>query len=247
MSEAVTPKTIDPTASSLAYRPRLWLTEVFVYFLQNLFRDITPEGSGFHWSPDLEDTELIITAEKPRIDAIEKTPHVVCILGMSRWSGVGIDQLENLQFDTGKRKHTDLMPCTVTYYCMAKEGLVAGDLAWLCSFYTNAYRRSIIKGGNLHDISVRHEISAESPATAITGPLVNDAVVSVQVTVPFYWQVQWTAEPRAVLFNNINMHLKTEMLGLSSGRQTKTSPPQYKGKPLVSLNPLNQEVRVEKE
>jgi hypothetical protein len=252
MSEAVTPKTTDPKASSLAYRPRLWLSEVFVYFLQNLFRDVAPAGSGFHWAPDAldatENTEIIITAEKPKLDAIGKTPHVVCVLGAARWSGIGLDQLQKLQFATGKRTHTDLIPCTVTYHCQAKEGLVAGDLAWLCSFYTNAYRRAIMKGGGLHHVGVQHEISSESPASAYSGPLVNSEIVSVKVTVPFFWQPQWTATPQGVsLFNKMKMHLRTEMCGLSSGRQAHVNPPQYKGKPVISSTPLDQEVREEKE
>ena len=43
----------DPTDPSFASDPMLHLTRVFVYFLQNLFRDF-PEGCGMHWRPEQE-------------------------------------------------------------------------------------------------------------------------------------------------------------------------------------------------
>jgi len=221
------------------------LAETFVFFLQNLFREFE-EGSGVVWRPDEEDTDILITTEKPRLEAVEKVPHIVCVIGAMKWTGAGLDQLQGLNYRTGTRKHTDLIPGTCTYHCMAREGIPAGDIAWLASFYTNAYRRAMMgsRGGGLHNVGVTHDLSPESPPTAYVGPTVNSEIVEVRVTVPFFWQPQWTSTPQNVSrFDKIRFFLQAELLGVGSGRQTKLSPPQYKGRPIKSLTPIDQEVR----
>lgn len=199
MSVACQIRAFDPLEPSLAADPATQLTRVFVYFLQNLFRTF-PEGRGLRWRPEQETTEIVITSEKPVQDAPEKVPHIVVALGAQRWAGLGIDQLQRAVPSRAERVHTDLVSANMTYNCLAKEGLVARRIAWNCSFYTNALRRLLIRGGGLHHVGVNHEISAESPAGTLNGGLATDEVISVMVTVPFHWQPQWLIrEPAEVL------------------------------------------------
>jgi hypothetical protein len=216
-----------------------YLTRVFVYFLQNLFRDF-PEGCGMTWRPEEENTELVITAEKPRADAVEKLPHITCVLGSSRWSGVGLDQHQFVQYSNAERTHTDLMPMSVAYHCQAKEGLVARRIAWNSSFYTNILRRVIMKEGGIFQVGMNHEISAESPASMFTGPKVSDELVAVTVNVPFYWQPQWRIRKASELWRSMKMSIRinepTQIY--SAGRSMALRPPMVKGVP-VNTQPLD--------
>lgn len=191
---------------SLAEDPMLQLTRIFVYFLQNLFREC-PEGEGMKWRPEEENSEIIISDQKPVLDAVEKKPHIICVLGAGRWGRLGLDQLQRQNMDTGERKHTDLMSMSVTYDCMAREGQHARRIAWFSSYFTNVYRRIIIKGGRLHDVGTEHSISPESPPSNYTGPSTVEQLVSVSVTVPFYWQPQWIIRDPAEVFRQVSIEL----------------------------------------
>jgi hypothetical protein len=190
----------------LAEDPMLQLTRIFVYFLQNLFREC-PEGQGMKWRPEEENSEIIISDQKPILDAVAKKPHIICVLGGGQWGRLGLDQMQRQNMDTGERTHTDLMSMSVTYDCMSKEGLHARRIAWFASYFTNVYRRVIIKGGRLHDVGTNQGISPESPPTNYTGPAVTEKLVSVSVTVPFYWQPQWIIRKPAEVFRQFSIEL----------------------------------------
>lgn len=192
--------------NSLADDPMLQLTRIFVYFLQNLFREC-PEGQGMKWSPVEENSEIIISDQKPLLDAVEKKPHIICVLGASQWGRLGLDQMQRQNMDTGERTHTDLMSMSVTYVCMAKEGLHARRIAWFSSYFTNVYRRVIIKGGRLHDVGTNHSISLESSPADFVGPSSTEKMASVHVTVPFYWQPQWIIRDPAEVFRQVGIEL----------------------------------------
>ena len=234
---SATVRAFDPLKNpGLDNDPMTHLTRLFVYFLQNLFRDL-PEGLGFKWRPTEESTEIVITGEKPRADSVEKRPHITCVLGAGRWSGIGLDQLQTLRMTDGQRQHTDLMPMTMAYHCQSKEGLVSRRLAFFASHNTNILRRVIMRQGGLHHVGVQHELSAESPLTAFTGPVTELDLVSVVVTVPFYWQPQWRIrDQRLSLFKRIGIDLNV----LQSGRQIYSAgrairPPKVKGVPVTTV------------
>jgi hypothetical protein len=190
----------------MAYDPALHMRRTFVYFLQNLFRT-APEGTGLRWNPEPETSEIVISAEKPQLSAIEKRPHITCILGASRWAGIGLDQMKNVRSSDGMRTHTDLVPSIMAYHCQAAEGVVATRIAWLSSWMTAVFRRIIHRAGNIHHVDPKHEISAETPPTAFSGPTAKSDCVSVVVTVPFYWQPQWRITEPAELWRRVIVEL----------------------------------------
>jgi len=231
-------KDFNPVSPDMAVDPFFQLTRLFVYFLQNLYRD-APIGSGLRWSPQEEDTEVIITAEKPKVDALEKIPHITCVLGGSQWGNTSLDQLQGLKYSNGQRTHTDLLSCTMSYHCQAKEGLVARRLAWNCSFYTNVFRRILMKVGGIHHVAPSHSTSPESPPSVYTGPLAETELVSVVVTVPFFWQVQWRITKPAELWRaiRVNMTVNKASPMYSAGRLVPLRPPMIKGK-VVKTEPI---------
>lgn len=222
--------------------PFTHLTRVFVYFLQNLFRDF-PAGYGMRWSPNEEMTELVISAEKPRLDAIGRSPHITCVLGAARWANVSLDQFLTHRASDGRRTHMDLLPCTMAYHCQAKEGLVARRIAWNASKYTNVFRRLIMRGGGLHHVAPNHEIGAESGPSVYTGPTSEEEIVSVVVTVPFYWQDGWRITKPAHLWRKLRMTFEVEKSRFiySAGRTNLIRRPTVKGVPVISA-PIEQEI-----
>lgn len=241
------------TCPSMADDPMLQLTRIFVYFLQNLFRD-APEGSGMKWRPEEETTEVIISDQKPRLDAVEKKPHITCVFGSGQWAGLSLDQLRNQKLTgLGDRVHTDLVSSTITYHCQCREGLHARRLAWNASFFTNVYRRVIMKGGSLHQVGVRHTISPESAPSVYTGPLPEEKIISVSVTIPFYWQPQWLIREPAVTFRGftINMNVTKPQRRYSAGEAALVKQASIYGKPVEPVkrapeeSTFSQEVRDE--
>ena len=212
--------------------PLMQCTRIFVYFLQNLFRKF-PEGFGLRWTPNEESTEMLITAEKPRLSAVEKVPHIVCVLGSAQWSGLGHDQLQKLVMNTGQRTHTDLLPMTMAYHCLAREGLQARRMAWYASYHTNVFRRLLMGRGKFHHVSPNHSVSAESSPSAYVGQLGEEEIVAVVVTVPFYWQPAWTIKDPAVVLRKMELMFKV--------RDTTLRPPRIKGRPaqVVTMEDLN--------
>jgi hypothetical protein len=219
---------------SLGDDPMLQLTRIFVYFLQNLFRE-APEGMGMRWRPDEETTEILITDQKPRLDAVEKKPHITCVFGEGQWAVLGIDQLMNQKMmSTGERKHTDLISSTMSYHCQAREGLHARRIAWNASYFTNVYRRILIKGGRLHQVGMKHTIAPESGPTVYTGPVSEEKIISVVVTIPFYWQPQWLIRDPSATFRQVvvNLGIQPAAKRFSAGEAVRIKQASIYGKPV---------------
>jgi len=228
MSSEGTIRNFDPLERSLACDPTTQLQRVFVYFLQAYFEHPEFKGSGMHFQGnDHEETELIITSEKPRLSALEKTPHISCILGSMQWSQLGHDQMQNTVLSTGARTHTDLIPSTMAYHCQGKEGTHCRRLAWQASWATNAFCRILTRSGGLHRVGRNHSISPESGPTAFVGQLASEELCSVVVQVPFFWQTQWRIRRPAPSFERAEFTLNV--------RGHVVKPPNVRGRPAYSV------------
>ena len=221
----------SPLTPSLAEDPPTQLQRIFVYFLQALFEHDEFRRTGMWWNTKEDVTEMIITAEKPRLEALEKRPHITVILGAQKWGNLGHDQMQSRKMAVEERTHTDLISSNMTFHCQGKEGNHCRRVAWYVSYYINIFRRMIMRQGQLHEVSPDHMISAESPPTAFLGKIASEELVSVVVTVPFYWQPQWfIREPREQL-EKIESTLRV--------RLHKPRPFSVRGRPAYSI-PIDQ-------
>lgn len=212
-------KHFEPVSTDIVENPTVWLQKVFVFFLQGFFEHEEFIGTGMHWSHDEEKTELIITSQKPALEAVEKRPHLVVTLGPFAWANLGLDQLQRKSMKSGERVHTDLISTTVAYHCQAKDGNFANTLAWYASSYTIKFRRMLMKQGKLHQVSPSVQVSAETSPTAFTGQLATEEIVSVVVQIPVFWQPQWRIRDPAPILRGIrtNLQIKVPALPLSFG------------------------------
>lgn len=211
MRGSVTPKALTPVASGddvgLDNDPMYYLQRLFVYFLQNLFRDY-PEGCGMRWSPNEEISELVISAEKPELDAVEKRPHITCVLGGAQFTGLGLDQLQMESNIDGQRTHTDLVPMNMGYHCQAKSGLHARRIGWNAALSTVQLKRILMRVGGLFHVDSKVRIGPEGQITQYAGPSVESPLVEVISIVPFYWQPQWRIRKASEVWRRLEITLR---------------------------------------
>lgn len=211
MRGSVTPKAFTPVASEddvgLHNDPMYYLQRLFVYFLQNLFRDF-PEGCGMKWNPNEELSEIVVSAEKPELEAVEKRPHITCVLGSSRFTGLGLDQLQTQRTSDGERTHTDLVPAVMGYHCQAKKGMHARRIAWNAALATVQLKRILMRVGGLFHVDSKVSVGPEGSITQYAGPSVESPLIEVVANVPFYWQPQWRIRKPSEVWRRLEFTLR---------------------------------------
>jgi hypothetical protein len=119
----------------------------------------------------------------------------------------------------------------MTFNCLAREGLEAQRLAWICSYATRVLKRSLMKAG-LHRVGENVEMGAETDA----GNLLPDSgkdIVLVQVTVPFYFQNTWRVAPvDNLLLKDLNLRLTSQEIIPAEVGPTTLNPPSIGGRVL---------------
>jgi len=170
--------------------PERHMTTIYVRYLQGLF-NFMPQNH-FHWEPDLEHTEVIITAEAPlEKQVVEKAPVITVVLGPTQWQGIGIDNMLSLKLSDSTRKRTDLCTGYFAVYCVAGNDIVARRIAQAVANHTRMHQRILQSSGGFHQIArPAPSINAPSPP----GALVNGDVkglIMVQVNIPFSFQWTW--------------------------------------------------------
>lgn len=206
----------DPRQSSGPVQPQgigedplFWATKLFVRFLQVVFHSF--EQGSYRWEPDIETTDIVISDQGTyALQVIDKRPAIVCMRGPAMWSNIAMDQFKSFDFDSGTRSHTDLIACTMVYYCMAKEGLEAQRLAWIASYATRALKRNLMKAG-LHRVGENVDMGAETDAGSAFGDSAKDTSL-VTVSVPFFFQNSYSIGPvDNLLLKDLNLRLTSEV------------------------------------
>ena len=184
---------------------------VYTRFLQGLF-NFMPEGH-FHWEPDREATEIIITTEAPLDQEIgEKFPCLVVMMGPCQWQGLSIDQMVSYDLGANKRVSMDLRSGYFVVYAVAGNDVVARRLGQIVERETRTHRRLLEGKGGFHHIA-RPAASLNAPSPP--GSLVNGnpkGLVMVQVNVPFHYPWAWSDEPgrQSPQFQSLAMVLQEE-------------------------------------
>jgi hypothetical protein len=219
-----------PQPQGIGEDPLLAYTKIFVRFLQVVFA--TFEKGSYRWENDLELTDIVI-ADQGMLGnpVVEKRPSIICMRGPASWSNIAIDQFKSFEFETGARHHTDLISATMTYNCLAKEGLEAQRLAWIAAYATRVLKRSLMKAG-LHRVGENIEMGAETDA----GNLLPDSgkdVVLVQVAVPFFFQDTWRVAPvDNLLLKDLSLGLTSQLTSPTEVGTSTLNPPSIGGQVL---------------
>jgi len=240
-----------PQPQGLGEEPLYFFTRVYLLFLQGLFKQF-PEGS-YRWSDDEKLSEITITDQAPiPKDRVEQRPAIITLRGPAQWGNISLDNIEKVDARTGKRRHTDLVSCTMTLNVVAKLGLEAQRIGWIVFTNLRRFNRLLQREGGMHQVGNQVSIGNESPPGAFVQPEADSEMVMVTVQSPFFFK--WSEEitpldaPRA----HIEAHIKAVLAPPDTTgvrQQTVLRQPTIRGVPVggtsIPLDPsvLNQTVK----
>ncbi len=183
---------LNDEISSWSESPLRHVTRLCLAFLQGLFAQST---GSFKWSMDAEKSEIIITDEQPlNVDVVNKRPHIVTVRSPVAWAGIALDQLQDYNFKTGERTHTDMISGNMTFNCVARRKDVAEAIAWIVARHFWILRRIMLKNG-FHDFGQRIQVLAPSPPGALISGAAEAESVCVPVIVPYHFQWEDVIRP----------------------------------------------------
>lgn len=214
--------------SSWLEDPLNYAVKAFIAFLQTIW-ETAPSGY-MHWSPMMEETELVITEENPvHLDAKEQKPLISVVLGPTRFNGSSLDDLVHVDNTNAKEIHTDLIPGTMTLNCMSRVPQEARFLGWQCARNIWILRKLFCRESHIHDTGRNISIGPVSPAGALVQGDTEGEWHSVQVACPFFLQWtdsvtplrhDWTGRPIHSL-QGMTMRLQTRMTKAAPGTTHK--------------------------
>jgi hypothetical protein len=206
--------------------PLNYLVRIFIAFLQTIFEE-APVGK-FHWRPEPEESEIIITEENPVfVDAVERKPVLSIILGPMKFNGSSLDDLVSLDLRNAREVHTDLIPGNISVNCISRVPQESRYLAWTCARHIWILRKLFIRETHIHEIGRTHQIGSVSPAGALVTGDTEGEWHSTAVQIPYFLQwtdsvtplkTDWNGRPISPL-RNIEARLTTR-LELASPNET---------------------------
>jgi len=177
------PETRPDFPESFRNNPLRQVRIVFVRFVQGLFFQ-APHGS-YHWDPDDESTEIVITNEN-KIDpeTCMRRPAVSFTRGPVQFYSLGIDDMMSYEADTGKKTKSVLVPGTVTVNCVSRVELEAEDIAWTIAEHMWLLRDTLMLLG-FFEIGRQPSIGSPSPAGSIISGDSGDEFTVTPVSIPY--------------------------------------------------------------
>jgi len=134
-------------ASNITVNDSFWVKRFFLSFLQAYFA----EHTKYTWTPG-QNTKIII-ADKYAMDLAlaAKKPSIVVSRGYMRWGQTTIGQYYSRNLNSNNHVFTDLVIGSMTFNCIAKNGLVCEELAMIIRNAFTAFRDQI-KANGIHSI-----------------------------------------------------------------------------------------------
>lgn len=182
----------EPRDTGLGEDALRYALTLYVAFLQGIFNFLDNE-SGAHWEPDPENTQIWIGAEDPLpAEVVARRPAITVVMTPTQTSGLGINNMVTQNLATNETLFTDMETGHFVVYCIAHSDIKA---KWLAQIVRNSSRqhRKLLEGeGGFHSIA-RPQVGINSPSApgALISGATPNALVMVQVNVPFHFQWSW--------------------------------------------------------
>jgi hypothetical protein len=216
--------------------PLYHYTRMYLLFLQGLFAQM--ESGSYKWSPDQALTEITIADQVPiPRDWIEQRPVVVTMRGPARFANMTLDQMRTVDFHTGAKERTDLVACTMSINCVAKNGVEAQRIGFTIMRHLRTFKNSLQRFGGFFKIGDDLELGPQTPPGAVVANESDPEWVMVTIQSPFFFQWTEIDVPNAVLLREIEMHMKSALLPAAAssteGRveyRALVSPPTIRGR-----------------
>lgn len=196
--------------SSFKYTPLLHVRVLFTSFVQGLFR-AAPAGA-FHWDPNLENSEIVITDENPiKYEVMQMRPAITFTRGPIAFTSIGIDDMEDFDHRTDKKTKNVLVPGTMTINCLSRVDLEAEQIAWVIGEHIWLLRELFMKKG-FFELGRGITIGSPSPAGTLVAGDSGDEVYAVPIQVPYQFPRQSAFTPLGKeIINSIEFEISTTL------------------------------------
>lgn len=218
-STKTTSREEQEVAQILRYNPLRFVREAYVRFIQGLFY-AAPKG-WYHWEPDLESTDIVISDENPiKTDTLGKRPGITCTRAPVALYSVGLDDMLSYNFKSGAKQKAILIPGTMSINCCSREALEAEQLAWIVAEHLWVLR-DVMRPFGFYDVGRNISIGAPSSPGSIIQNDSGDEWYAVALTSPFQLSRISGTTP---LSQNIAASVETTLKGTIHGRKPQGVP-----------------------
>jgi len=191
------------------FDPMYHCTRVLVAFAQGIFKCF-PKGQ-YHWDSDLETTEIVITDQTPLTSSVINTrPAIVITRGQFQFANLAIGNLENIDTASGNRIYRDMLSGSITYNCLARNGIEASRLSWVIGSHVKKLRVFLQQQGPFTEIGQNVMFLGESPPGAILNDPVDSGTINVPVVIPFHYPHRWEVRDPAFQLETIKATIKSD-------------------------------------
>jgi hypothetical protein len=194
--------------SSFKYVPLQYLRETFVAFIQGLFAAAPP--NSFHWTSDLEHTEIMILDENPiNAEKIGARPAINIVRGPLRFAGVGLDDMADYQFDTGKKTKEVFITGTISVNCLSSNDLESEQIAWIVGEMVWLLRERLLQEG-LFETGREINLGSPSPAGSLVMNDQGSEWYATTLTIPYQFIRRSAFTPLGMaIMKSIDLHMST--------------------------------------
>jgi len=183
-------------------------TRAWLIWLQGLFKS-RPKGY-YNWDPNMQETEIVISDQNPAgIEVTNKRPLISTSRGTAAWASTSLSQKMTPSWNSPNEVWSDLVACSMTISCVAKEGLEAQDIAYTIFRMIPVFKQNIIRLGRMHAIGNNIQITPETQHGQVVSGSSTPEWKMVQLHVPFYVQDVISAEEKDFYsyMQAVNLHM----------------------------------------
>lgn len=167
----------------LRAEPLLYLRTVVVQFLQGLFWYLPRHH--YHWEPNVEETEIVITDESPiKVKQYGTRPCISVTRSQVAFTSIGFDDMLSLDPMTGTKKKSVMVPGTLVFNCCSREPLESEGLAFFVAEHLWLLRDHLQRK-SIHQIGQNISIGSPSPAGALVASDNGDEWTATSAAMPF--------------------------------------------------------------
>lgn len=170
--------------SGFKYTPLEHVRTLLINFVQGLF-SAAPAGD-FHWTSDIEQTEIIIRDENPiHVETYGQRPCINFTMGQTSFYSLGMDDFLFYDFDISRKTKGILVPGVTNINVSSRVDIEAHNLAWVIAEHIWLLREVLLKEG-FFEIGRGINISPPSPPGSIIASDSSDEWTCSTISVP--WQ-----------------------------------------------------------
>lgn len=198
MPNVPTPGSTVPPIKGVDYTylndPLNYVVKVMTAFLQSIWE--TSEPGLFHWTPQIEETEIVVTEENPlNLDAVKHKPAIAIALGAMTFSGLTLDELVSVKATDASEHHADLVPGTLVLNCLSRFPQEARYIGWQCGRTIWNLRKMLIREGTFQEIGRKIQLGPVTKAGELVQGDTEGEWHNFPVAVPFFMQWNDTVKP----------------------------------------------------